>query len=195
MDFKSTLPKDLQKQMETIFKVKTIEETTFISKPNLFNKKMKLDKYQHMKDAYWIELPIVSKQNEILRTIEDVLENISSDQETKGVIKKTTIDEKMPDVLLLKYDRFKSSGKKIFNQNVKFGWGLTFQNTYYKLRGFIVHEGDSIKKGKYVLIIHDNSTALPTNYYMHQAYVLLFERQQQQQQQQQYQEQDQEQEQ
>ena len=104
MDFKSTLQKDLQKQMETIFKIKTTEETTFISKPNLFSKKMKLDKYQHMKDAYWIELPIVSKQNEILKTIEDVLENISSDQETKGVIKKTTIDEKMPDVLLLKYD-------------------------------------------------------------------------------------------
>ena len=187
--------------METIFKMKTTEETIFISKPNLFTKNKKQEYYQHKKDAYWIEVPIVNKQDEILRTIKDVMENISSDQETKGVIRKTTIDEKMPDVLLLKYDRFNSSGKKIFSQDVKCGWGLTFKNMYYKLKGFIVHEGDSIKKGKYIVIIHDNSTAHPTNYTnykgypnMYQAYVLLFERQQQQQQQQ-YQEQDQEQEQ
>ena len=56
--------------METIFKMKTIEEATFISKPKLFTKKKKQENYQYKKDAYWIEVPIVNKQDEILRTIE-----------------------------------------------------------------------------------------------------------------------------
>ena len=114
MEFHSTLEKDLQKQMETIFKIKTREKITLISK-----KKQEI--YEYGGDTYWIEVPIVNRQDEILCTVEDVLENICSDQETKrGVYKKiittTTIDDNIPDVLLLKYDRFNSSGKKNANK-------------------------------------------------------------------------------
>ena len=171
--------------METIFKIKTREKITLISK-----KKQEI--YEYGGDTYWIEVPIVNKQDEILRTVEDVLKNICSDQETKrGVYKKiittTTIDDNFPDVLLLKYARFNSSGKKICKQDVKCGEGLTFKSTYYKLKGVIAHEGDSIKKGQYIGIIQDNSTASyeiihPKNFkgypskLIDQAYVLLFER-------------------
>ena len=194
-EFYTHLQNDLQKQVDNIFKMTSTEEVKFIPKQKLFTKKKKEPTVtKSTADTYWMEVPIHNKQDELLGTIEDVLEYISSDQEeiggmNKKTIRKMTIDEKMPDVLLMKYKRFNSSGKKILKQDIKCGSGINFNNTYYKLKGIIVHEGDSIKKGKYIGIIQDNSTdswemidvqnlkGNPSNLKLiNQAYVLLFER-------------------
>ena len=194
-EFYTHLQNDLQTQVDNIFKMTSTEEVKFIPKQKLFTKKKKEPTVtKSTADTYWMEVPIHNKQDELLGTIEDVLEYITSEQEeiggmNKKTIRKMTIDEKMPDVLLMKYKRFNSSGKKILKQDIKCGSGINFNNIYYKLKGVIVHEGDSIEKGKYIGIIQDNSTdswemidvqnlkGNPSNLKLiNQAYVLLFER-------------------
>ena len=94
----------------------------------------------------------------------------------------------IPRVLLLKYYQFNSFGEKISKHDIKCQQSLIFKNTHYKLKGLIVHEGESIENRRYIGIILNNSNYLvemvnPNNFkgypnnlnLIEQAYVLLFE--------------------
>ena len=48
--------------------------------------------------------------------------------------------------------------EKNIQHDIKCGLSLIFNNTHYKLKGIIVHEGDSIENGRYIEINQNNIT-------------------------------------
>ena len=97
----------------------------------------------------------------------------------------------MPDVFLIKYERFNNtSPPNKLKEDVQCALVVQFNNIPYNLKGVILHEVDSIENGKYYgifsNIIFDNSDNI---FYMEtikkqpkelikikQAYLLLFEK-------------------
>ena len=53
----------------------------------------------------------------------------------------------MPNVFLIKYERFNNTNK--LEEDVKCELAVQFNNIPYNLKGVILHEGDSIENGKY----------------------------------------------
>ena len=68
----------------------------------------------------------------------------------KGVIKTirtTRRIDRMPNVFLIKYERFNNTNK--LEEDVKCKLAVQFNNIPFNLKGVILHEGDSIENGKY----------------------------------------------
>ena len=53
----------------------------------------------------------------------------------------------MPNVFLIKYERYNNSNKMV--EDVKCELAVQLNNITYNLKGVILHEGDSIENGKY----------------------------------------------
>ena len=106
---------------------------------------------------------------------------------------------KLPDVLLIKYNQFNSSGEKVLDQDINCGNSISLHyigtsndvhNVHYDLKGVIVHTGNSIVKGQYISLTWNSLSGswdvtpkarhTSKSELIKQAYVLLFERKQEQ---------------
>ena len=59
----------------------------------------------------------------------------------------------MPNVLVIQYDRFNNTTKKL-QEDVKCQLTVNLNNTPYKLRGVIVHLGDNLDNANYIGIFN-----------------------------------------
>ena len=102
----------------------------------------------------------MTEANKQLQTIENVFNNaletkIETHKEGKKISTTTTTRtiEEMPNVLVIQYDRFNNTTKKV-QEDVKCELNVNFNNTPYKLMGVIVHKGDNLDNGNYIGIFN-----------------------------------------
>ena len=139
-----------------------------------------------------MKLDIMTEANKQLQTIEIFFNNaletkIETHKEGKKISTTTTTRtiEEMPNVLVIQYDRFNNTTKKV-QEDVKCELNVNFNNTPYKLMGVIVHKGDNLDNGNYIGIFNLPITKKYNNVFhiqdkpnadlINQAYLLLFER-------------------
>ena len=142
-----------------------------------------------------MKLDIMTEANKQLQTIENVFNNaletkIETHKEGKKISTTTTTRtiEEMPNVLVIQYDRFNNTTKKV-QEDVKCELNVNFNNTPYKLMGVIVHKGDNLDNGNYIGIFNFRMKTKYDNVFyiqdkqnadmlrlINQAYLLLFER-------------------
>jgi len=102
------------------------------------------------KKSYWMELKIRNEKNRKLGTIEKIFKNhleTKIEKEKDKKISTTRRIDRMPNVFLIKYERFNNTNK--LEEDVKCELAVQFNNIPYNLKGVILHEGDSIENGKY----------------------------------------------
>ena len=97
-----------------------------------------------------MELKIRNDKDRKLGTIEKIFKNhfetrIEKDKHMK--ISTTRRIDRMPNVFLIKYERFNNSNK--LDDDVKCDLVVQFNNITYNLKGVILHEGDSIGNEQY----------------------------------------------
>ena len=105
-----------------------------------------------------------------------------------STITTTRTIEKIPNVLVIQYDRFNNTTKKV-QDDVKCELNVNFNNIPYKLMGVIVHKGDNLENGNYIGIFNFRMKTKYVNVFciqdkqnadmlhlINQAYLLLFER-------------------
>ena len=107
-----------------------------------------------------MKLDIMTEANKQLQTIENFFNNaletkIETHKEGGKILTTTTrrTIKQMPNVLVIQYDRFNNTTKKV-QEDVKCELNVNFNNTPYKLRGVIVHLGDNLDNANYIGIFN-----------------------------------------
>ena len=162
----SQLQGNLKDQIHSIFGINQIKKITVSQKRKLFRKSTPDNIQQMYKTSNVMKLNIRNEDNRPLGTIENVFNNAfeSKSQKEKGTkISTTRIIEKMPDVLIIQYERFNNtSPHNKLQEDVKCNLEVNFNNTPYNLKGVIVHKGDNIDNENYIGIF--SNIQLPTTY-------------------------------
>ena len=163
----------------------------------------KCHQHTHSNSRMILKVPIIDLlTGQPLRTLPDVLNYYVSKREItsycyqsgetckkckSNIIQRSEV-KRLPDVLLIQYNRFNQSDGQKLNHDIECGNAMTAFNVHYELKGVIVHTGDSIHEGHYVTLTWNSQTeswnVLPTSTtmstsittYIKQAYVMLFQR-------------------
>ena len=107
-----------------------------------------------------MKLNIMTKDDKPQETIENVFNNaletkIETHKEGEKILTTTTrrTIKQMPNVLVIQYDRFNNTTKKL-QKDVKCQLTVNLNNTHYKLRGVIVDLGDNLDNANYLGIFN-----------------------------------------
>ena len=97
-----------------------------------------------------MKLNIRNEDNKPLKTIENVFNNALETKIQKYTDRKwlstTRTIEKIPNVLIIQYERFNNTTKKL-KEDVKCKLTVNLNKTPYNLKGVIVHQGDNLDNG------------------------------------------------
>ena len=160
-DFNSQLQSNLKDEMNFIFGIKKIKTITLSQKSTqLFKRRTQDDIKTMFTKNSLMKLNIMTKDDKPQETIENVFNNaletkIETHKEGEKISTTTmtrTIKQ-MPNILVIQYDRFNNTTKKL-QEDVKCKLTVNLNNTPYKLRGVIVHEGDNLDNGNYIGIFN-----------------------------------------